>query len=143
MVECVKYQTKVRYHSIHHEVYEIFIPIHKIAFHYVNTIIGKFLMVISTNEPRDLNNTPIIIEDDIIDKILSIYKKRVEITKLEDDIRETVEACLYSETVMFNEDPTLEVLKKEVIELTGYSKSQVNIMKLAELKEIVAEYQDS
>ena len=59
---------------------------------------------------------------------------------MEEDIKDRDKMRLYAETVMFSEDPTLEELKKEVIELTGYSKSKVNTMTLAELKQIMSEY---
>lgn len=143
MVDCVKYKIRVRYHSTNNDVYEIFVPNEKIAFHYVNTIIGKSLIVISSDnprEPRASDISPVILDKEVVDKVKKIYQNKCEIDKLESDIKDRVEIGFYSETVMFTEDPTLETLKKEVVELTGHSKSKVNLMTLAELKEIMKEY---
>lgn len=143
MVDCVKYKIKVQYHSTNNDVYEIFVPSEKIAFHYVNTIIGKSLIVIKADnprEPRTSDISPVLLEKDVINKVNQIYKNRCEIDILESDIKDRMEVGFYSETVMFTDDPTLEALKKEVVELTGHSKSKVNMMTLAELKQIMSEY---
>ena len=143
MVDCIRYKIKVQYHSTNNDVYEIFVPSEKVAFHYVNTIIGKSMIVIKADnprEPRTSDMSHILLEEEVIEKIKKIYQNKCEIDKLEDDIKDRVEMGLYAETVMFSVDPTLEELKKEVIELTGYSKSKVNTMTLAELKQIMSEY---
>lgn len=139
-MNCIKYTTKVQYHSICHDILEIFIPTKNIAFHHVNTIIGRTLITIETSRPRSDKTETIFLSPNFVENIMQIHKNRIEINKLESEMKDELEIGLYSQTVLFDNDISTEQLKKEVIELTGYSKSKVNTMTLDELKEIVAEY---
>lgn len=141
MQTCLKYRIRVQYHSTSHDIFEIYIPTKRLAFHYVHTIVGKSLVVIDVQNPRSDNTTEHNLSTDTIEKICTIHDSNKLAKSLEQEIHTEINDCLFAETVMFDDEPTLDQLKRDIMAITKYSKSKVNSMTRAELQDIMDLYE--
>lgn len=136
---CIKYQINIKGQCVNYNTCEIFIPIVNLAFHHINRRDGKDLVIVKTEMPRDPidNKTEsVLISSDTIDKLYEIYKYRSKITQIEEEIHEEVSGCLYDQ-IKEETDKNLFQLRKDAIEISGFSRSKIHAMNRVELMDII------